>query len=204
MKIIGLTGPSGAGKSRLSTYLSKEGIPSINADHVYHNLLIPPSPCLDALAEYFGDGIINPDGSLDRPSLASIVFADGAEEKREMLNKITHHFVIEKMLSIIEKYSKTKSEAIIADVPLLFESDFYKKCDLTVAVLANSQVRTDRIMKRDGIDFSAASARIAAQKPDEFYTSRADITVYNNSDESLLEAEAKKITDIIRGSKNDA
>ncbi len=204
MKIIGLTGPSGAGKSRLCTYLSKEGIPSINADHVYHNLLIPPSPCLDALAQYFGDGIINSDGTLDRPALAAIVFAESAEEKREMLNKITHHFVIEKMLSIIEKYSKTKSEAIIADVPLLFESEFHKKCDLTVAVLANSQVRTDRIMKRDGIDFSAASARIAAQKPDEFYTSRADITVYNNSDESSLEAEAKKITDIIRGQKNDA
>ena len=59
-------------------------------------------------------------------------------------------------------------------------------------------------MKRDGIDFSAASARISSQKPDEFYVSRADVTVYNNSDEDSLEAEAKKIIDIIRGSKNDA
>ena len=108
------------------------------------------------------------------------------------------------MLSIIKKYSKTKSEAIIVDVPLLFESGFHKNCDLTVAVLANVQVRTDRVMKRDGIDFSAASARISSQKPDEFYVSRADLTVYNNSDEYSLEAEAKKITDIIRGSKNDA
>lgn len=204
MKIIGLTGPSGAGKSHICTCLSREGIPSINADHVYHNLLIPPSPCLDALAEHFGNGIIAPDGTLDRPALAAIVFAEGAEEKRNALNSITHHFVIDKMLSLIEKYSKAKTEAIIADVPLLFESDFHKKCDLTVAVLADRQIRIDRIMKRDGIDYAAASARISSQKPDEFYTSRADVTVYNNSDESSLEAEVKKITDIIRGQKNDA
>ena len=203
MKIIGLTGPSGAGKSYICTRLAKEGIPNINADHVYHNLLIPPSPCLDAIAEYFGNGIINSDGSLDRPALASIVFADGAEEKREMLNKITHRFVIEKMLSLIEKYSKGDASAIIADVPLLFESDFHKKCDLTVAVISDRQIRIDRIMKRDGIDYASALARISSQKPDEFYISRADVTVYNNSDGDSMESEIKKITDMIRGLKND-
>ena len=203
MKIIGLTGPSGAGKSQLCKYLAKEGIPSINADHIYHNLLIPPSPCLDALVEHFGSGIIAPDGTLDRPTLASIVFAQGAEEKRETLNKITHRFVIDKMLSLIEKYSKASTNVIIADVPLLFESDFHKKCDLTVAVLANKHVRIDRIMKRDGIDYSSALSRISAQKSDEFYISNADVTVYNDSDEAALESEAQKILDAIRGTKND-
>ena len=198
VKIIGLTGPSGAGKSRICVHLAKEGFPSINADHIYHKLLTPPSPCLDAIAEYFGDSVIKPDGSLDRRALASVVFAEGAEDKHEALNRITHHFVIEKMLELIEKYSSAPVSAIIVDVPLLFESEFHKKCDLTVAVLANRQVRIDRIMNRDGIDYAAASARVSAQQPDEFYTSRADVTVYNNSDEAALDTEAEKIIAIIR------
>ena len=197
MKVIGLTGPTGAGKSELCACLSRLGIPSINADKVYHQLLTPPSPCLDALAEHFGKKILKADGTLDRRALAAIVFAEGADAEHEALNKITHGFVLARIRELINGYSIASCPAVIADVPLLFESGFSKECDLNVSVLANKLVRIDRIMKRDGLDFAAANARVSAQESDDFYVSRSDVVIYNNFDESNLADEARKIFSII-------
>ena len=69
MRIIGITGPTGAGKSVLSSYLREKGIPVIDADKVYHSLLVPPSECLDALRRAFGDGIFKGE-ELDRRALS--------------------------------------------------------------------------------------------------------------------------------------
>ena len=199
VKIIGLTGPTGAGKSELCAILSRHGIPSINADRIYHNILTPPSACLDALSVHFGKGIIKSDGTLDRRALANIVFADGAEKEHEALNRITHGFVKEKMHELISEYSKAACPAVIADVPLLFESEFDRECDFTVAVLANRAIRTERIMKRDSLDYSTATQRINAQQSDDFYIERATFTVYNNLGSAELESEAQKIMTTIGG-----
>ena len=92
--IIGLTGPTGAGKGVVSGICRRWGIPSIDTDAVYHALLEPPSACFDGLVASFGTGICNPDGTLNRPALSAIVFAPGASDKLELLNRITHGFVL--------------------------------------------------------------------------------------------------------------
>lgn len=189
MVIIGITGPSGSGKSEVCTKLNAAGIPTLNADNIYHRLLTPPSELLDLIAERFGNEVIRDDGTLDRSTLAVKVFAPGAEEALEALNSITHGRVLAKMNSLISQYSNMGCRVLTADVPLLFESGFDSECDLTVAVVADKAIRTERIMKRDGISYEAAAARTAAQKPEDFYTSRADTVIKNNSGESELEKE---------------
>ena len=54
MLIVGLTGPSGAGKGVVASLFSRLGVPSVDTDRIYHNLLVPPSPCLEELKERFG------------------------------------------------------------------------------------------------------------------------------------------------------
>ena len=54
MKILGLTGQSGAGKTLFSQILQEKGHPCINADELYHSMLIPPSKTLDAIENVFG------------------------------------------------------------------------------------------------------------------------------------------------------
>ena len=202
MKIIGLTGPTGAGKSALCVAMAKLGVPSINADKVYHQLLTPPSPCLDALAAHFGDSILKPDGTSDRRALAAIVFAEGADAEHEALNKITHGFVLARIRELIAEYSKGSCPAVIADIPLLFESDFHKECAVNISVLANRAVRIDRIMTRDKLDYAAAKARVDAQPDDDFYVSRSDEVIYNNLGEDRIALEAKRIFDmIVKGSQ---
>ena len=197
MMIIGLTGPSGAGKSELCACLAKHGIPNVNADKIYHQLLVPPSPCLDELAEFFGRSIIKSDGTLDRPALARIVFAQDGKENLARLNEITHRYVLQRMRALIKNYSNS-FPVIIADVPLLFESDFYLECEFNVAIIADRAIRIDRIMNRDSIDYASAAARVEAQKSDSFYTSRADLTIYNNSDSEALTSQAQDLVKLIR------
>lgn len=185
--IIGLTGPTGAGKGVVSGICRRWGIPSIDTDAVYHALLEPPSACLDGLVASFGTGICNPDGTLNRPALSAIVFAPGAGDKLELLNRITHGFVLDKVRTLCRAHEEAGAPAVLVDAPLLYESGFDRECDRVLAVLAAPDTRLCRIMARDGISLDAALARLRAQKPDDFYA-RADGILYNDGTPAELEA----------------
>ena len=164
MKIIGLCGGSGSGKGTVADLLSLYGIMSIDTDAVYHEITSHKSPCLDEIAESFGDGVINEDGSLNRKELAKIVFSgEDAMIKRSLLNRISHKHVWDKTKEIISDFETVGVEFIIIDAPLLFESGFNKECDFIIAVTADIDVRIDRIVKRDGIDINSATLRIKSQ-----------------------------------------
>ena len=193
MLIIGLTGPSGAGKGVVCAVLAAYGIPSIDTDRVYHELLVPPSACLDALVDRFGKGILSPDGTLDRRALAAIVFAEGREDDHLALNTITHRYVLDEVRKLCRAYESEGKAAVAVDAPLLFESGYGDECDVTLAVLADRELRRERIMTRDGLSYEAANARLRAQKPDEFYLSRADHAIRNDGDIDLVQRDVEQL-----------
>ncbi|MGM9643146.1 MAG: dephospho-CoA kinase [Eubacteriales bacterium] len=190
MAIIGVTGPSGAGKSLFCSYLEDMGCLHLDCDKIYHSLVDTPSECTRELAKMFGDAILNADGSLCRPALAQIVFAPGAEESRERLNKLTHAYVLAEVRKAI---AATDRKHAIVDAPLLFEAGYESECDVTVALIAPPDERLARLCARDGRPVETLRARMAAAPPDSFYTSRADFTVVNRGDTEALSAEAEKI-----------
>ena len=188
--ILGLTGPSGAGKGVLAQRLhDAHGFVWIDTDAVYHDLTSAPSPCLDELQSAFGTGIIK-QGALDRPALASIVFAKDAKDKLELLNRITHKHVIEKSRRQIDAAQQSGARGAVLDAPLLFEAGADALCTHTAAVLADRAVRLHRIITRDGLTEQAAQKRLDAQKSDDFYRQRADFVIYNNGTAQELYASA--------------
>ncbi|MBE6557394.1 MAG: dephospho-CoA kinase [Ruminococcaceae bacterium] len=193
MLTIGLTGPSGAGKGTVASLFAPYGILSIDTDKVYHDLLIPPSSCLDELTTRFGPKILNPDGTLDRKALASHVFAKGNEEELADLNRITHAFVLDVTRSICRELEAKGCVGVFVDAPLLFESGFDTECHTTLAVLADPDVRLARIMARDSLTLSQAQARLSAQKPDGYYVERAAHVIYNNSTTEALFPEIQRL-----------
>ena len=190
MTVIGVTGPSGAGKSLFCSYLEELGCLHLDCDKIYHSLVDSPSYCTRALEAEFGASIINPDGSLDRIALGAIVFAPGADKLRARLNEITHALVLAEVRKAIK--STDKACAVI-DAPLLFEANFEKECDFTVALLASPELRLSRLTVRDNRTEEALRARMAAAPTDEFYSSRATYTVINDGDEVKLRRDAEKI-----------
>ena len=190
MTVIGVTGPSGAGKSLFCSYLEELGCLHLDCDKIYHSLVGSPSECARALEAEFGASVIKPDGSLDRIALGAIVFAQGADDRRKKLNEISHAFVLSEVRKAIK--STEKSCAII-DAPLLFEADFDKECDFTVALLAPAEARLARLCERDQRPVEALRARLAAAPDDSFYTSRADFTVINDGDSAKLREAVNEI-----------
>lgn len=194
MTVFGLTGPSGAGKGALAAAFAVYDVPHLDTDAIYHDLLIPPSACLDALVAEFGAGILAPDGTLDRRALAAIVFApDAPDGTLETLNRITHAFILAETRRLIEAARGADKPAVLVDAPLLYESGFDAACDRVIAVLAPRRLRLNRILARDGISPIAAAARMDAQQSDDFYAVRADYVVFNGGNMAALDAEAARI-----------
>lgn len=207
MQVIGITGPSGAGKSLLCCFLKNNNIPCIDADGVYHSLLVPPSDCLDAIERVFGREVLADDGSLDRASLAAVVFGD--PKKLELLNSTVLGYVLTKIRAMIEEYGIQGHSVVAVDAPTLIESGFDKECTRVISVLASPEIRVQRIMERDGLSESAASARINAQKSDNFYIEHSGSVLYNDYGESEFIAAARaSLGDILlsalKGGENDA
>lgn len=199
LKIIGLTGPSGAGKTLFSFFLCAKGCPCINADELYHSMLIPPSILLDAIRREFGDEFFNENGELDRKALGKLVFS--SKEKLELLNATVLPLVIEKMQKIANDYEKNGAKLLIIDAPTLFEAGYDKSCDITVSILAPENIRVERISERDEISIDDAVLRTNAQKNDSFYYERSDRIIINDSTEDALKEKANALICELLGEK---
>ena len=188
MLVMGITGPSGAGKGEISKILRERyGFAVIDADKVYHDLVSFPSPCLEEIRVEFGDSVIDSEGSLNRHALGKIVFGEENTQRLAVLNGITHKYVVSEIKELIADYKEKDCDCVI-DAPLLFEAKLDDECDFTVCVLADRELRAERISCRDKISIEDALLRISSQKNDEYYTSKSDYIISNDGSTDQLEA----------------
>ena len=192
LRIIGITGPSGAGKTTALSLLREKGALVLDCDAVYHELLQSNDKLLAALDAAFPGTVRN--GALDRKALGGIVFADPAA--LETLNGITHRVVSEEIERRLAEHAVQGGELAALDAVELISSGLGERCDLTVAVLADEDVRIRRIMARDGIDREQALRRVRAQKTENYYGERCDRVLMNNGDAASF---AKDFLNVIGG-----
>ncbi len=177
MKIIGITGLTGAGKGTVAKIICENNGYHIDADLVARDVINNSEKVKAQLCREFGDDIINPDGTLNRPTLAKKAFA--SNEATERLNAITHPAVTEKVKQIIDEKSNLGYSCIVVDAIALFESGENNLCDFTVTVTAPQDIRLGRIINRDSISNERALERINAQKDENYFTDKADFIVKN-------------------------
>ena len=184
--VVGITGGTGAGKTSALRALQGLGAHIIDCDALYAGLLESDAALQSALRAAFGDGIWR-EGRLDRAALAGIVFSDEAALAR--LNDIVFDAVPRAVLQRI----RAAEESIVGiDAVNLLDCLLRDFCDVTLAVTAPEEQRLARIMARDGIDETAARLRMAAQRPQEYYTQRCDAVLQNDAptaEEAALRAE---------------
>ncbi|WP_304459843.1 dephospho-CoA kinase, partial [Alicyclobacillus sendaiensis] len=112
----------------------------------------------------FGEGVLQPDGSLDRKKLGAVVFQD--EEKRLTLNRIVHPRVQQGMWQeTMDYWREHPGEPVVWDVPLLLEGTAKRFVDEIVVVYASPATQLRRVMERDGLTEEEAMRRIRAQMP---------------------------------------
>lgn len=170
--IIGLTGPTGSGKSSASAKAHNLGFTVVDCDKLARVAVEKGSEGLNALVMSFGDDILNGDKTLNRKMLARKAFS--TPEKTELLNRILLPYIVKLVLE------QAVGDRVLLDAPTLFESGLGSMCDVTIAVLSDTKIRLERIIKRDSLDKESALLRINAGKADKYYKENADYIIYNN------------------------
>lgn len=179
---IGLTGGIGAGKSALSKTFSECGGIIVDGDVIAREVVEPGTEGLASLVDAFGDEILQPDGSLDRPALAAKAFRD--DDERKKLNGIVHPLVARRRAEIIAAVAE--DAVVVEDIPLLVESGMAPLFPLVVIVHADVELRVKRLVEQRGMSEEDARARIAAQADDEQRRAVADIWLDNSGEPGEL------------------
>lgn len=180
---VGLTGGVGSGKSTVAALLAEHGAVIIDADAIAREVVEPGTPGFDAVVARFGADVVGSDGRLDRPRLASIVFAD--EAALADLNGIVHPLIGQRTAELMA--AAPDGAVVVYDVPLLVENDLAAGFDVVVVVEAGLETRLERLEAR-GLPEADARARIAAQATDEQRRAVADEVVVNDGTREDLAA----------------
>ncbi|MER6220153.1 dephospho-CoA kinase [Streptomyces sp900105755] len=173
---VGLTGGIGAGKSEVSRLLAGHGAVLIDADRIAREVVAPGTPGLAAVTEAFGPEVLAADGSLDRPRLGSIVFADPA--RLAVLNSIVHPLVGARSREL--ETAAADDAVVVHDVPLLAENGLAQLYDVVVVVDTAPETQLDRLTRLRGMTEEDARARMAAQATREKRLEIADIVIDND------------------------
>jgi dephospho-CoA kinase len=184
---IGLTGGIGSGKSTVSSLLAARGAVVVDADLIARAVVEPGTPGLAAVVDAFGTGVVADDGSLDRPALAAVVFAD--PDARARLDAIIHPLVRARSHELVAGVAP--DAVVVDDVPLLVETGQAGSYDLVLVVEANAETRVARLVQR-GLTASDARARMAAQATDEERRAVADVVLDNSGTPAELEARVER------------
>ncbi|MEU6193453.1 dephospho-CoA kinase [Streptomyces sp. NPDC047061] len=192
---VGLTGGIGAGKSEVSRLLVGHGAVLIDADRIAREVVAPGTPGLAAVTEAFGSEVLAADGSLDRPKLGSIVFAD--PEKLAVLNSIVHPLVGSRSREL--ESSAAGDAVVVHDVPLLAENGLAPLYDVVVVVDAATETQLDRLTRLRGMTEEDARARMAAQATREKRLEIADIVIDNDVPLDALQRRVGEVwADLVR------
>jgi len=178
MKVVGLTGGIASGKSFVSRILASCGAVVVDADRLAREVVEPGEPAYREIVEHFGDGVLMPDGTLDRKALGRIVFADPAS--RAELERITHPAIAERAARRVEEERGRGTRVVFYAVPLLIEAGLVSTVDEVWLVTVDTETQLERLMKRDAVPREEALLKISAQMPLDEKIAYADVVIDNN------------------------
>ncbi len=163
MRVIGIAGPAGSGKSTVCRILSRRsGVVHIDCDHLAWETYRPGGPAYLPLLARFGEGILAPDGAVDRAKLRAIVFAD--PKAKADLEEIVHPLVMEALETILDRERKRGTKMALVEGALLLSSPHVRReaFDLFVWLSVSEKERQKRLLA-SGLDSKTVAQRFSAQ-----------------------------------------
>ncbi len=195
---VGLTGGIGSGKSEVARRLAAHGATIIDADVAAREVVAPGTPGLALIVSVFGDGVLAPDGSLDRECLAAIVFSDSG--RLAELNGIVHPMVGEWMAAAEEAAvaSAGQDAIVVHDVPLLAENHIAGLYDLVIVVDVPPELQVSRLLAERAVLERQARERMAVQASREQRLAVADIVIDNSGSLADLDKQVDEVWEELR------
>ncbi|QQR90360.1 MAG: dephospho-CoA kinase [Myxococcales bacterium] len=192
-RVVGLTGGIATGKSVVAGFFNELGVPSVDADQIAREIVMPGSQTLGEIVEVFGDAFLLKDGSLDRKKLGDFVFS--SPKHRNLLNSITHPRIAKRSQEKIAMLRKSNPAYVIYNAALLIENNLQNQFDALVIVSASRLRQIERIKSRDNLSENEIILRLDAQMPNEKKLSFADFIIDNDGDLQSTKEQTLKVHD---------
>ncbi|AFV00703.1 dephospho-CoA kinase [Simiduia agarivorans] len=188
-RVIGLTGGIGSGKSSAAAHFRALGIRVTDADQVARQVVQPGSPALQAIADHFGEALIQSDGQLDRAALRAIVFADTAE--KHFLETLLHPLI---RTTIAETLAQAHDQPYqLLESPLLLETDQKALVDAVILVDVSPDTQIARASRRDNNTKAQVEAIMASQMSRADKLALADFVLDNEGKPEQLKQQVEAL-----------
>jgi dephospho-CoA kinase len=173
---VALTGGIATGKSHVLRHLATLGVPTIDADVLAREVVMPGSAALKAIVQRFGVDLLDAAGALNRRALGERVFADAAA--RHDLEAIVHPAVYAAIDAWLTRLAAGGHDRVaVADIPLLYETGHEDDFDRVIVTRCAPDQQLARLRTRDGLSESEAHQRLAAQWPVDEKAARANYII---------------------------
>ncbi|MFN2363895.1 MAG: dephospho-CoA kinase [Halarsenatibacteraceae bacterium] len=187
---LGLTGGIAAGKTTAANFLKELGAEIIDADKIAHKIMEPEGSAYSDVVQFFGNNILDEDGSINRKKLGEIVFNNS--ELRQKLEKITHPIILREIKGKL-KDNPENNTVLVA--PLLFEVGIDNLVEEVWVVYCSREAQIKRLRNRDNITREGAKVRINAQMSLEKKIEKADLAIENEGSIKDFERKLKDAWD---------
>ncbi len=193
MKLIGLTGSIGMGKTTTARLFGELGVPVYDADAAVHALYAPGGPAAPLLEAAFGD--VTREGAVDRQALSARVVGDPDALRR--LESIVHPLLLQSRAEFVRAAVASGAEAVVIDVPLLFETGGERLMHAVVVASAPESIQRKRVLARPGMTPAKLDAILGRQLPDAEKRARADFVVDTGSGLEPARQQAREVLAVL-------
>lgn len=181
MKIVCITGGIGSGKSLVSKIIETLGYPVYCSDERAKQMYFHPEIKLKVIDLLGTEAYIN-DYQINKKHIADKIFSD--KHLLNQINEIIHNAVKDDFKNFLQKHQN--SSLIFKESALIFEAQLQKNCDKIILVTAPTELRIQRVMKRDNISKEEVLNRMKHQLDDSIKISQSDYVIQNDEQHSLL------------------
>ena len=191
---IGLTGSIGMGKSTVLKMFGDLGAAIWDADEAVHRLYAKGGSAVAPIAKVFPDAVTG--GAVDRAKLAGVVLSN--PDAIEKLEAIVHPLVAADRLGFLAAATDANVEAVVLDIPLLFEGGSENLFDAVVVVSAPADIQRTRVLARPGMSEQKFNAILAMQMPDAQKREKADHIINTDRSTEQTKEDVAEIYETIR------
>lgn len=191
MKVIGLTGGIGTGKTEVSRILQGLGAEVISADAMGRQAYARGAEGWRRVVDEFGEGVLGPDGEVDRTKLGAAVFSD--ERRLRRLNAIVHPLIRSLVEKRLGELGDRGTRVAVIEAALLLEAGWVDMVDEVWVVTADEDTAVARAAARSGLKSEAIRARVGAQMPQSERVARADVVIENTGNLDRLRARVTEV-----------
>ena len=183
--VLALVGRAGSGKSSVARALAERGAVVLDADRIGHEVTDSDAEVREELLAEYGPAVYLEDGTLNRRLVAALVFSNPAA--LAALNRLVHPRILTRLRARLASLAGEAFRGpVVVDAALTLDWGFERECDAVIAVVAPEETRVARLVAGRGWTEAEARKRLAAQKPDAYFTGAADEVIENAGSESEL------------------